>query len=122
VGGHQRVRLEEYEHQVEAKDCLVDDLHKGNRELLQQAHSLERRNKELNDKLIRMYRSFEFKTQALDSSRTQVQHANEELAGTQTYVQHLEAELEERDQQLEASQAQVEELTDIVHHLHELLP
>jgi hypothetical protein len=55
VGEHQRVRLEEYEHQAEAKDFLVDGRCKGNRELLQQAHSLERRNKELNDELIRMY-------------------------------------------------------------------
>jgi hypothetical protein len=44
------------------------------------------------------------------------------LASAQTYLQHLETELDERDQQLEASQAQVEELTDVVHHLHELLP
>ena len=34
----------------------------------------------------------------------------------------MEVELEERDQQLEVSQAQVEELTDMVHHLHDLLP
>jgi hypothetical protein len=34
VGAHQRRCLEEYNHQVEAKDHLIADLRKGNRELL----------------------------------------------------------------------------------------
>jgi chromosome segregation ATPase len=122
IGEHQCMRLEEYDHQVEAKDRLIDDLRKGNREILQQAHSLERRNKEMNDELLRMYRSFEFKTQVLNSTHTQLQHANDLLDSDRNYAQHLETELAERDQQLEASQAHVEELKDVVHHLHELLP
>jgi hypothetical protein len=34
VGTYQCMRLEEYNHQVEAKDHLIDELRKGNRELL----------------------------------------------------------------------------------------
>jgi hypothetical protein len=46
VGAYQHMRLEEYDHQVEAKDLLIAELRKGNRELLQQTHTLERCNKE----------------------------------------------------------------------------
>jgi hypothetical protein len=35
VGSLYLVHLEEYNHQVEAKDRLIDELRKGNRELLQ---------------------------------------------------------------------------------------
>jgi exonuclease VII small subunit len=90
--------------------------------LLQQAHSLEKCNKEMNDELIRTYRSLEFKMQSLNSTHIQLQHANDELASAQTYVQHLKTELELWEKQLEVSQAQVEELIDVVHHLHHLLP
>jgi hypothetical protein len=34
VGMFQRVCLDEYDHQVEAKDCLIDKLRMRNRELL----------------------------------------------------------------------------------------
>jgi hypothetical protein len=34
VGTYQRVHLKEYNHQVEAKDRLIDELRKGNRDLL----------------------------------------------------------------------------------------
>jgi hypothetical protein len=34
VGTYQCMRLEEYNHQVEAKDHLIDELRKGNREVL----------------------------------------------------------------------------------------
>jgi uncharacterized protein (DUF3084 family) len=76
----------------------------------------------MNDELIWTYRNLEFKTQSLNNTHTQLQHANDELASTQTYVQHLKTELELRDKQLETSQAQVKELMDVVHHLHDLLP
>jgi len=122
VGEHQRVRLEAYDHQVEEKDNLIESVRKGNRELLQENRRLEMRNKELNDELMRTYRSRDVKTDLLDAARTRLQHAQDELTAAQSYVQHLETELHERDDQLEASQAQVEELVDAVHHLHELLP
>jgi hypothetical protein len=35
VGAHQCLGLKEYDHQVEAKDYLITDVRKGNRELLQ---------------------------------------------------------------------------------------
>jgi hypothetical protein len=35
VGAQQRLRLEKYDHQVEAKDRLITNMRKGNRELLQ---------------------------------------------------------------------------------------
>jgi hypothetical protein len=34
VGTYQRIHLKEYDHQVEAKDRLIDELRKGNRDLL----------------------------------------------------------------------------------------
>jgi septal ring factor EnvC (AmiA/AmiB activator) len=117
VGPHQRLCLVEYDHQVEAKDCLITDLRKGNRELLQQTHILERRNKEMNDELLRANRSHDFKSDALDSIHSQLQDTQDELTLAQNYVHHLDAELQERDQQLETSQAQTEELVDIMHHM-----
>jgi hypothetical protein len=54
VGAFQHVCLEEYDHQVEVKDQLIDELSKGNRELLQQAHFHVRHSKELSDELPRM--------------------------------------------------------------------
>jgi hypothetical protein len=53
---------------VEAKDRLIVDVRKGNRELLQQNHILEIHNRELNDKLMRTYRNRDYKTEALDST------------------------------------------------------
>jgi hypothetical protein len=35
VDTHQHLRLEEYDHKVEAKDRLITDIRKGNRDLLQ---------------------------------------------------------------------------------------
>jgi hypothetical protein len=66
VGAHQCLCLEEYDHQVEAKDRLIADVRKGNRDLLQQNHILDMRNKELNNELIRTYRSCDFKTDTLN--------------------------------------------------------
>jgi hypothetical protein len=34
TGAYQRLRLEEYDHQVSAKNCLIKDIQKGNHELL----------------------------------------------------------------------------------------
>ena len=119
---HQRLRLEESDHQVSAKDRLIERVQKGNRDLLQENHRLEVRLKQANDELMRTYRSRDFKTDLLDDARTRLQHAQDELTAAQSYVHHLETELHERDDQLEASQAQVQELADAVHHLHELLP
>jgi hypothetical protein len=70
VSSYQRKLLEEYDHQVEAKDRLITDLRKGNRELLQWTHTLERCNKELHDDLLHMYRNLDFKTDSLDNTHT----------------------------------------------------
>jgi hypothetical protein len=34
TGAYQCLRLEEYDHQESAKNCLINDIQKGNRELL----------------------------------------------------------------------------------------
>jgi hypothetical protein len=39
---YQRLRLEEYGHQVSAKNCLIKDIQNGNRELLQENHHWKR--------------------------------------------------------------------------------
>jgi hypothetical protein len=57
--------LEEYDHQMEANDHLFDELSKGNRDLLQQAHSLE-----WNDELLRMYRKLQGRSRSLNNTRT----------------------------------------------------
>jgi hypothetical protein len=70
TSAYQRLRLEEYDHQVSAKNNLIKDIQKGNRELLQENHHLEACVKELNDELMRTYRSCDFKTDLLDDART----------------------------------------------------
>jgi hypothetical protein len=56
--------------QVKAKNHVVKDIQKGNRELLQKNARLEMRIIELNDELMRTYRSRDFKTDDLDDTRT----------------------------------------------------
>jgi hypothetical protein len=41
TGAYQRLCLEEYDNQVSAKNYLIKDIQKGNRELLQENHYLE---------------------------------------------------------------------------------
>jgi chromosome segregation ATPase len=94
----------------------------GNRELLQKNSHLETHVKELNDELMRTYRSRDFKTDLLDNTHTRLQHAQDELTAAQSYVHHLETKLHERDEQLEASQAQTAELQHEMEHLQELIP
>jgi predicted transcriptional regulator len=62
--------LAEYDDQVQEHNCLIKDIQKGNRELLQQYHRLETRIKELNDKLMRLYRTRDVKSDFLDNTRT----------------------------------------------------
>jgi hypothetical protein len=62
--------LAEYDDQVQEQNCLIKDIQKGNRELLQQNHHLETRVKELNDKLMRPYRTRDIKSDFLDNART----------------------------------------------------
>jgi septal ring factor EnvC (AmiA/AmiB activator) len=76
---HQRLCLEEYADQMKAKNRTIKDIQKGNRELLQKNHDLETRVKELNDELMRTYRSRDFKTDLLDDARTWLQHTHDEL-------------------------------------------
>jgi hypothetical protein len=122
TGAHLRVRLEECADQVKAKNHVVKDIQKGNRELLQKNARLETRIQELSDELIRTYRSCDFKTDDLDDTRTRLQHAQDELVAAQSYIHHLETELHERDEQLEVSQAQATDLQHQVEHLQELIP
>jgi C4-dicarboxylate-specific signal transduction histidine kinase len=103
TGAHLRLRLEECADQVRARNRVVKDIQKGNRELLQKNARLETRIRELSDELMGTYRSRDFKTDDLDDTRTRLQHAQDELVAAQSYVQHLETELHERDEQLEAS-------------------
>jgi chromosome segregation ATPase len=122
MGTHLRLRLEECANQVKAKNGIVKDIQKGNRELLQKNSRLETRIRELSDELMRTYRSHDFKTDDLDDTRTRLQHAQDELVAAQSYVHHLETELHERDEQLEASQPQAVDLQHQVENLQELIP
>jgi hypothetical protein len=56
--------------QVNAKNRVVKNIQKGNRELLQKNARLKTSMKELNDELMRTYRSRDFKTDDLDDTRT----------------------------------------------------
>jgi chromosome segregation ATPase len=51
---------------------VVKDIQKGNRELLQKNTRLETRIRELNEELMRTYRSRDFKTDDLDDTRTRL--------------------------------------------------
>jgi chromosome segregation ATPase len=107
---------------VSAKNRLIKDIQKGNHGLLQENHRLEARVKELNDELMRTYRSHNMKSDFHDNARTRLKNAQDELVAVQDYIHHLETELHERDEQLEVSQAQAAELQDVVEHLQELIP
>jgi chromosome segregation ATPase len=122
TGAYQRLRLGEYDHQVSVKNCLINDTQNGNRELFQENHRLEARIKELNNELMRTYRSHDVKLDFLDDTRTRLKNAQDELVAAQGYIYHLKTELHERDEQLKASQAQAAELQDVVEHLQELIP
>jgi septal ring factor EnvC (AmiA/AmiB activator) len=98
TSAHLRLRLEECVDQMKVKNRAINNIQKGNRELLQKNACLETRIKELNDELMRTYRSCDFKTDDLDDTRTRLQHAQDELTAAQSYVHHLETELHERDE------------------------
>jgi chromosome segregation ATPase len=117
TGAHLRLRLEECADQMKAKNCVIKDIQKGNRELLQKNARLEMRIQELSDELMRTYHSHDFKTDDLDDTHTRLQHAQDELVAAQSYIHHLETEQHERDEQLEASQAQTADLQHQVEHL-----
>jgi hypothetical protein len=70
TGAHLRLRLEECADQVKAKNHVIKDIQKGNRELLQKNVCLETCIRELSDELMRTYRSRDFKTDDLDDTRT----------------------------------------------------
>jgi hypothetical protein len=70
TGTHLRLRLEECAGQVKAKNHIVKDIQKGNRVLLQKNACLESRIRELNDELMRTYRSRDLNTVDLDDTRT----------------------------------------------------
>jgi chromosome segregation ATPase len=105
MGAHLRLHLEDYAGQVKAKNRAVKDIQKGNRELLQKNDWVETRVKEFNDELMMTYHSRDFKTDNLDDTRTQLQHAQDELTAAQSYIHHIETEQYERDEQLEVNQA-----------------
>jgi hypothetical protein len=79
MGAHLWLRLEEYASQVKVKNRVVKDIQKGSWELLQKNAHLETRVKELNNELMRAYRSRDFKTDDLDNTRTRLQHTRDEL-------------------------------------------
>jgi chromosome segregation ATPase len=106
---------------VKAKNRVVKDIQKSNQEQ-QKNTRLETHIRELNDELMRTYRSCDFKTDDLDDTRTRLQHAQDELVAAQSYVHHLKTELHERDEQLETSQTQAADLQHQVEHLQELIP
>jgi septal ring factor EnvC (AmiA/AmiB activator) len=93
TGAYQCLRLEEYDHQVCAKNRFIMDIQMGNRKLLQENHRLEERAKELNDELMRTYRSCDMKSDFLDDARTRLKNAQDELVAAQGYIHHLETEL-----------------------------
>jgi hypothetical protein len=95
TGAYQRLCLEEYDHQVSAKNRLIKDIQKGNHELLQENHRLEARVNELNDELMRTYHSRDVKSDFLDDARIRLKHAQHELVAAQGYIHHLETELHE---------------------------
>jgi septal ring factor EnvC (AmiA/AmiB activator) len=66
------LRLEEYVGQVKAQNRAVKHIQKGNQELLQKNARLETCVKELNDELMRTYRSCDFKADDLNDARTQL--------------------------------------------------
>jgi hypothetical protein len=117
TGAYQRLHLEEYDHQVSAMNRLIKDIQKGDRKFLWEIHRLEACIKELNDELMRTYRSRDMKSDFLDDARSRLKNAQDELVAAQGYIHHLETELHERDEQLEASQAQATELWDTVEQL-----
>jgi chromosome segregation ATPase len=78
--------------------------------------------KELNDELMRTYRSRDFKVDDLNDTRTRLQHTQDELTTAQSYVNHLKTELHDRNEQLESSPAQAADLQHEVEHLQELIP
>jgi hypothetical protein len=90
TGAHLCLCLEEYTGQVKAKNRAIKDIQKGKRELLQKNARLETCVEELNDELMRAYRSRDFKTNLLDDTRTRLQHAQDELTATLSYIHHLE--------------------------------
>jgi chromosome segregation ATPase len=122
MSAHLCLRLEECANQVKAKNRVIKDIQKGNRELLQRNAHLVTRIRELSDELMRTYHSRDFKIDDLDDTRTRLQHAQDELVAAQSYVHHLETELHGRDEQLEASQAQASDMQHQVEHLQELIP
>jgi hypothetical protein len=75
TGAHLCLHLEECADQVKAKNRAVKDIQKGNRELLQKNAHLETCVKELNDELMRVYHSHDFKTDNLNDTHTRLQHA-----------------------------------------------
>jgi hypothetical protein len=103
TGAYQRLRLEEYDHKVSAKNRLIKDIQKGNHELPQENRHLEACVKELNDGLMRTYRSRDVKSDFLDDASSWLKNTQDELVAAQGYIHHLETELHEQDEQFEMS-------------------
>jgi septal ring factor EnvC (AmiA/AmiB activator) len=72
TAAHLRLRLEEYAGGVKAQNCAIKDIQMGNRELPQKNAHPETGIKELNDELMRTYRSRDFKTDYLDDTHTRL--------------------------------------------------
>jgi hypothetical protein len=72
IGAYQCLLPEEYDHQVSARNRLIKVIQKSNRELLQQNHHFQTRDKEMNDELMRTYHSRDVKTDLLDNAHTRL--------------------------------------------------
>jgi hypothetical protein len=70
TSAHLCFRLEECVDQVKARNRIIKDIQKDNREFLQKNACLETRIRELNDELMRTYHSHDFKNDDLDDTRT----------------------------------------------------
>jgi hypothetical protein len=70
MGTHLHLHLEKCADEVKAKNRVVKDIQKGNRELLQKNVCLETHIQELSDELMRTYHSRDFKTDDLNDTCT----------------------------------------------------
>jgi hypothetical protein len=102
-------------------NCVIKDILEGNPELLQKNTHLETCIRELNDELMRTYRSRDFMTDDHDDTRTWLWHDQDELTIAQSIVHHLKTEMHGWDEQLEASQAQAIDLQHEVEHCNALI-
>jgi hypothetical protein len=82
VGAYQCMHLEEYDHQVEAKDRLIDELRKGEQRATPVATLHQEAQQGVEQRPIVDILILKEKTHSLDSTRAQLHHTNDKLAST----------------------------------------